>query len=196
MLNHTVSSEPGEKMTTATKQPATMRVQKTRRAVPVVFEGYCATKVPFIGHIILTSVFLTSFASAFAASLSSRRKITDPTWRDLILLSVATHKLSRLVTKDRVTSPFRAPFTRLVRDSGSGEVEEEARGRGLQRAIGQLLTCPFCVAPWIAATMLTGLSNAPRFTRMVAATFSIVSGSDFLNRVYYGAKQIGESDGK
>jgi hypothetical protein len=29
---------------------------------------------------------------------------------------------------------------------------------------------------------------------MVAALFSVISGSDFLNRLYYGAKQIGESD--
>jgi Protein of unknown function (DUF1360) len=170
--------------------------RKASPDVPAVFEGYCDRKVPFVGHIILTSVFLTGFGSAFAASVFHGRKVKTPTWTDLVLLSIATHKLSRLVTKDRVTSPFRAPFTRLVRDSGSGEVDEEARGRGLQRAVGQLLTCPFCVAPWIGAAMLAGFSNAPRFTRMVAATFSVVTGSDFLNRVYYGAKQIGESEGK
>ena len=29
---------------------------------------------------------------------------------------------------------------------------------------------------------------------MIATVFSVVSGSDFLNRVYYGAKQIGEPE--
>lgn len=32
-------------------------------------------------------------------------------WRDLGLAAVATHKLSRLLAKDPVTSPLRAPFT-------------------------------------------------------------------------------------
>ena len=30
---------------------------------------------------------------------------------DLVLVTVATHKLSRLVAKDRITSTLRAPFT-------------------------------------------------------------------------------------
>jgi Protein of unknown function (DUF1360) len=179
-----------------TRRSAAKTSEAVQPDVPKIFRGYTDKRVPFLGHLVLMSVFLTGFGSAFVATLFGRQKVTGPTWGDLALMSVATHKLSRLVTKDRVTSPFRAPFTRLLRDSGSGEVEEEARGRGLRRAIGQLVTCPFCVAPWLAAMMITGFSNAPRFTRLVAATFSIVSGSDFLNRVYYGAKQIGESDTK
>ena len=30
---------------------------------------------------------------------------------DMLLSAVATHKLSRLITRDPVTSPLRAPFT-------------------------------------------------------------------------------------
>jgi hypothetical protein len=52
------------------------------------------------------------------------------------LLSVATHKASRLITKDRVSSTVRAPFTRFEDDARPDEVSEAARGRGLRRAIG------------------------------------------------------------
>src|SRR5262245_36181330 len=43
---------------------------------------------------------------------------------DLALLGIATHKLSRIVAKDRVTGILRAPFVNYIRSAGSGEVEE------------------------------------------------------------------------
>jgi len=140
------------------------------------------------------ATFLGGFGAAFTALASRKRKSPEPAWADLILLAIATHKISRIATKDRVTSSFRAPFARLTGDSGSGEVEETARGEGLQRAIGELLTCPFCVAPWIASTLVLLYETNPPLARMIATVFSVVSGSDFLNRVYYGAKQIGEPE--
>ncbi len=70
--------------------------------------------------------------------------------RDIALLGVATHKVARLVAKDWVTSPIRAPFTEYVESTGGGEVAERARGRGVRRAVGDLLTCPWCLAPWVA----------------------------------------------
>ncbi len=69
---------------------------------------------------------------------------------DLVLMGVATHKLSRLITKDRVTSFARAPFTRYEEPAGHGEIEEHARGTGMRRAVGQLLTCPYCISQWVA----------------------------------------------
>src|SRR5438552_6563948 len=52
---------------------------------------------------------------------------------DLALLRIATHKLSRLVAKDRITSILRAPFVNYIRSAGAGEVDEEPRGRAIQR---------------------------------------------------------------
>src|ERR671939_499364 len=46
---------------------------------------------------------------------------------DVVLLAVATHKMSRLLTKDAVTSPLRAPFTRYQKPTGEAEVAEEVR---------------------------------------------------------------------
>src|SRR4051812_17197281 len=44
---------------------------------------------------------------------------------DLAIVAIATHKLSRLITKDAITSPLRAPFARYVEPAGDGEVNEE-----------------------------------------------------------------------
>jgi Protein of unknown function (DUF1360) len=32
----------------------------------------------------------------------------------------------------------------------TGEVPESSRGSGLQKAVGDLVTCPWCVGPWVA----------------------------------------------
>jgi hypothetical protein len=99
---------------------------------------------------------------------------------DLLLAGVATHKLSRVITKDRVTSPLRAPFTEFEEEGGPGEIEEKPRGRGLRRAIGELLVCPFCLA---------GLAVAPRTTRFVCSIFAVVAIGDFLQIFYKGSEE-------
>ena len=108
---------------------------------------------------------------------------------DLALLGIATHKLSRIVAKDRVTGILRAPFVNYIRSSGSGEVEEEPRGRGLQRGIGHLISCPYCMAPWCATALSFGLLFAPRATRFFAGILVSVTASDFLQRAYAKMKQ-------
>jgi hypothetical protein len=108
---------------------------------------------------------------------------------DLALTAVATHKLSRLIAKDRVTSTLRAPFTRYQDDAGPSEVSEAARGRGLRRAIGELLVCPYCLGVWIAAVFTAGLIVAPRPTRWVAAMLDAVFVADMLQIAYAKAEE-------
>ena len=59
--------------------------------------------------------------------------------------------MARLLTKDTVVSPIRAPFTRFEGPGGPSEVNERVRGRGWRHAIGELITCPFCAGEWVAA---------------------------------------------
>ncbi len=108
---------------------------------------------------------------------------------DLALLGIATHKLSRIVAKDRITSILRAPFVNYIRSAGAGEVEEEPRGRGIQRGIGHLISCPYCVAPWCATALAFGLIFAPRVTRFFAGILASVATSDFLHRAYLATKE-------
>ncbi|MFI7573734.1 DUF1360 domain-containing protein [Micromonospora sp. NPDC049497] len=119
-----------------------------------------------------------------------------PAPADVVLLSIATHKLSRLLTKDAVTSPLRAPFTRYEKPIGSGEVMEEVRdsGSSARHAIGELLSCPFCLAVWVATGLTGGLVLAPRLTRLVATAMTAVAASDFLQMAYAVAQQAAEGD--
>jgi len=107
---------------------------------------------------------------------------------DLALLSVATHKLSRIVAKDRITGILRAPFVCYIKSAGAGEVEEEPRGRGIQRGIGTLISCPYCMGPWCAAALGFGFLFAPRVARFFAGIFASVAISDFLHRAYAATK--------
>jgi hypothetical protein len=144
---------------------------------------------PLGGYLVLTGTFASACA-AFAAWLrGSGRQLPERVEPgDVMLIAVATHKLARLVTKDRVTSSLRAPFTRFQEDSGLGEVEEAARGHGLRRAIGELLICPYCIGLWIAAAFVAGIVAAPRATRLVTVTFTALTGSDLLQIAYKKAE--------
>jgi hypothetical protein len=108
---------------------------------------------------------------------------------DLVLAGVATHKVSRVIAKDRVTAPLRAPFTEFQEEGGPGEVEERPRGRGMRRAIGELLICPFCLGQWVATAALAGFAVVPRATRFVCSIFAAVTISDFLQIVYKGSEE-------
>jgi hypothetical protein len=108
---------------------------------------------------------------------------------DAALLGVATHKASRLLTKDAVTAPLRAPFARFEEETGMGEVNESVRGHGAQHAVGELATCPFCLAIWVSTGLTAGMVFAPRLTRLVATMLTAVAVSDTLQIGYDAARQ-------
>ena len=99
---------------------------------------------------------------------------------DIALSAAATHKLSRLLARDPVTSPLRAPFTSYRGTAGPAELAEEARGQGARKTVGELVTCPFCTGTWIATGLTAGLIYAPRATRLVTATLAALAGADLL----------------
>lgn len=131
----------------------------------------------------------SAFGAGFGSFLAWRRaegalpERIEP--RDIVLAGVAAHKLSRLVAKDKIAAFVRAPFAE-PRTSGDipGEVEDRAKGDGLQSAVGQLVTCPHCLSMWLSAGFTAGLAVAPRETRLVAATLASVTVSDFLQAAY------------
>jgi hypothetical protein len=144
---------------------------------------------PLGGYAVLMATFAGA-SGAFGAWLrrSGRPLPERPAPGDLALVMVATHKAARLLAKDRVASTIRAPFTRFQDDEGLGEVAEAARGRGLRRAIGELVVCPYCLSVWIAGGFTAGLIAAPRPTRWSASVLAAVFGADLLQIAYKKAE--------
>jgi hypothetical protein len=137
----------------------------------------------------LTVAFAASLGGALAALKAAGRDLPErPSAADLALTGVATHKVSRLLAKDKVTSFIRAPFTRYQEPAGHGELEEAPRGTGGRYAVGELLVCPYCLAQWVAAGFAVGLVAAPRTTRFVAGIYAAETFSDFLQLAYQAAE--------
>lgn len=145
-------------------------------------------ELPIEGYATMLGVFLGAFAT-FAGVANLRRRLPERVaLADIVLLGVATHELSRVLTRARVTIPLRVPFTHYEGSDGAGQVREEPRGHGLRRAIGNLLTCQFCTGPWVAAGLSAALVFFPRVTRLGSSVFAIAAISDFLHQGYAAAR--------
>jgi hypothetical protein len=150
--------------------------------------GYDRPDRPLAGYAAIMAGYGALMASA-AALLARRGRLARRLGAgDALLLAVATHKLSRTLAKDAVASPLRAPFTRFKGAAGPGEVNEDVRGEGAQKAAGELVSCPFCLDQWVASAFVVGLAAAPELTRFVARTFAVRAGADFLQFAYAAAE--------
>jgi len=161
-------------------------VDRIRKAARREADAYRAGEERPLGAYLATmSVYGVSVAALTATGLLAGRRLPERVAPyDVLLLGVATHKLSRTLTKDTVTAPLRAPFAEFAGPQGQGELHEEVRGHGARHTVGELVTCPFCLAQWVATALAAGLVLAPRQTRLVAATLSSVAISDALQNVY------------
>src|SRR6185437_6010639 len=161
-----------------------------RAATPHPFEGHSPEQPRALrGYGALLAGFV-GLAAAFAGWFrASDRELPDRmSAGDLALLTVAGHKMARMIARDRVTSVVRAPFTAFQGDAGPGEVDEAARGGGLRRAIGELLVCPYCLGMWVSAALTASLLIAPRFTRWLCAVLVMYFGSELLQIAYARAE--------
>jgi hypothetical protein len=141
---------------------------------------------PLAGHFALTSIYGGGVAAAAYGQLRSGKPLPERVSApDLLLLSIATYKLSRVIAKDRITSFVRRPFTRYLGESDRpSEVSEEPRGSGIQRAIGELLVCPYCLGQWVGTGFLAVYLRDRRIALTVAALFAVVSGADLLQEAW------------
>jgi len=138
------------------------------------------------------AAFNSLFALALLLARRSGRQLPERVGAgDLVTIGIASHKLSRLIAKDKVTSPLRAPFAEYEGEGAPSEFEESSRGSGVRKAIGELLLCPYCLGLWVVAAFAVGLLFAPRLTRFVAAVFSALTLSDFLQIAYKAAEEKG-----
>jgi Protein of unknown function (DUF1360) len=176
---------------------ATEQQRAERSSGPELDDGFSLTEGyaphehrPLASYAALTGVFGAGLGGALLALRASGRELPERlSAADIILVGVASHKLSRMTTKDKATSFLRAPFTSLKGNAGHAEVDEEPRGHGARRVIGELLVCPYCLAQWITAAMSVGLVSAPRLTRFVAAIYTELALADFLQLAYLAAEE-------
>ena len=128
---------------------------------------------PYEAYATLVGVFALGLGAASRASRPDQelRPI------DLVALGLATFKASRTISRDKVTSFVREPF--VAETAYDGEDETPA-GTGMQRAVGELVTCTRCVGTWVAAGLAASLSATPRFGRLLVWSLDAAAVNDFL----------------
>jgi len=166
------------------------------KELPNPVEGYAdPDKRPLLlSYLGFMSIFGTLVAAGLAIARRQGRELPENVSAgQILLIGTASHKLSRIIAKDKVTSPLRAPFTELEGKGGPAELEERSRGTGVRKAIGELLICPFCLGLWVIAGFSIGLLFAPRVTRFIASLFAALTIADFLQVAYKAAEDKGLS---
>ena len=156
-------------------------------AVQEQFEGYDPgrRRKPLGPYAVLTTVFAAGFGAAVGAAYRKRGSLPESySALDILTTGIAAHKISRLITKDKVTAFIRAPFVTYQEPAGHGEVEEEPRGDGLRYAVGELLVCPYCVGQWVVGALAAGMIGAPEATRLITYMYTAHATADFLQIAY------------
>jgi hypothetical protein len=143
---------------------------------------------PLTGYIGLLATYTTLTAGATLLARRSGR-MGRPKVADMALLAVTTFRISRLLAKDSVTGAVRAPFTEYREAAGEGEVNEDVTdGTGWRHAVGELLTCPFCLGQWVATAATTSMVVAPDLTRFAGTICATGVASDLLQLGWSKAK--------
>jgi uncharacterized protein DUF1360 len=161
------------------------------------YAGYAPPRErpPFAAYATFATAFHLAMAGAVAAAKRSGRDLPERVHAgDIALIGTASFKLSRLISKKKVTAFVRAPFTELEGSGGPAELEEHPRGSGLRRAMGELLVCPYCLGLWASGAFHAGLLFAPRATRFSASVLTAMTISDFLQIAFKAAEERGLGD--
>jgi hypothetical protein len=93
---------------------------------------------------------------------------------ELVPLGAATFAVSKVVAREKIGTWVRDPF---VEDAVHGG---QPRGRRIERALGELVTCSRCVGAWSALGVVGLRVAAPRAGRVVAAVLATSAVNDFL----------------
>jgi Protein of unknown function (DUF1360) len=121
----------------------------------------------------INAVYAALFAGLVYAT--RERAADDPiAVRELVPLSAATFALSKVVAREKVGTWLREPF---VDQDGH---PPEPTGRGLRRAVGELVTCTRCVGAWSALGVVGLRVAAPATGRTVASVLAASAANDFL----------------
>lgn len=130
---------------------------------------------PLAGYGIVLGTFVAALGSVAALERRLDRPGRTATALDLAVLSAATFKSARVVSRERVGSLVRQPFVEERDGSPARPV-----GDGLQRALGELVTCTRCAGTWAAAGLLASNVVAPRFGRLLTWSLAAAGANDFL----------------
>jgi uncharacterized protein DUF1360 len=128
---------------------------------------------PYASYAAILATFggLLAATAALERARNEQRKVTA---LELTLLTAASFKAARAISRERVGSVVREPFVEGERPVGGGA----------RRAVGELVTCTRCLGTWAAAGLVATETAAPRFGRVLTLTLAAGAGNDFLQAAF------------
>lgn len=97
----------------------------------------------FLGLVTMAVIILETEARISWSELTSL---------DIVLLSLATYRLTRLMLNDAITKFFREQFWDT--DELRGKIVLVKPPKGPRRTLADLMSCPWCFGIWSAATVI------------------------------------------
>jgi hypothetical protein len=143
---------------------------------------------PYSSYAAIVATFVGGLTGAAALARALGREPRELTPLDLVTLAAATFKTSRTISRDKVSSFIREPFV----EGDAYDGDEQPAGEGVQRALGELVTCTRCVGTWVAAGLGTTQVVAPRFGRLLTWSLPAAAASDFLQTAFVALNRKSE----
>ena len=116
------------------------------------------------------------YGALLAGTAASARHRSPIPSSELPALAAASFALSKLVVHEKVESWIRRPFV----DEG----RRKPKGRRLQYAIGELLTCTRCTGAWSALGLVALRLHSPAAGRAVSTVLAASAGNDMLQAAF------------
>lgn len=104
---------------------------------------------------------------------------------NLILVVLATFRLTRLIVFDKITAFLRYPFHETIEEVNSEGVIElyiVPKGTGLRKWIGELLSCYWCTGIWCSGLILISMTFFPSITTIIVYLLAIAGAAGIIER--------------
>ena len=126
-----------------------------------------------VDYAAINAVYGALLAAVVLATRDRARE--DPiSGRELVPIAAATFALSKVIAREKIGAWVREPFV----DDPKGA--RKPRGRRLQRAVGELVTCTRCLGAWSALAVVGLRLASPESGRTVTNVLAASAANDWL----------------
>ncbi|WP_404331240.1 DUF1360 domain-containing protein [Mesobacillus maritimus] len=106
----------------------------------------------------------------------------------ILIISLASFRLTRLIVFDKITEFIRSPFFDEVMEEG--EVFLVVKPKGIRKWIGEMLSCYWCTGIWVSAILVAGHTFFSAFFTPITLILAIAAIASMIETVI--SKWLGE----
>lgn len=92
---------------------------------------------------------------------------------ELIIIGLASFRLTRLIVYDKITEFIRSPFLDEITEDG--EVYVMPKEKGIRKWIGELISCYWCTGVWASTGLLAAYVFIPKIGVALILIFAVAA---------------------